>query len=417
MLGALWCFSLFVAPGVHARIVPTYESVDLQSEPRGATVTVSAGSDVIAEGITPCQLSLHPGRYDVELAVGGYRLWKGEGLEVPGDWYKDPIKLQALDARLNITVKPPEANPRLFVDGVEVNPTGPGIFSLPVSPRQTHTLVIEADKYRRIEKKVTPAPGATIPITHDLRSVGLGDLRDFCLATGSFAHLVAPVCEPDLEYAWEVDGASVATGAALDWCFWYPGTYLVSLTVTTPGGEQQTTECYCHVADSFRASDPAEDALATWTDLRVVEIAFAPVFESDRFVEYEATVILRLGGAPPEPPDGSSLPIQYRVELTSGSGSAVVRNAVCLIGETGKSRNGSTWTWRKEWQVHEAGRWTVRRTFEVAPLDRPNSANTAVRVRIPGDFDPNNLSAWRACVLVGDFVVDEIQATGLAPSQ
>jgi len=355
VLGAIWFLALFSAPTANGWLVPT---VDLRSEPANAAVTVRAGGEVIFTERTPCQLRLRRGCYDVELVAEGYSPWTKKDLDVPGDWYKDPIKLDMLE-------------------------------------------------------KVTPAPSPTVPITHDLTPVRLGDLRDFYVPVGWRVHLVAPVCGRDLECAWKIDGVQ----AAPDLCLWDPGTYPVSLTVTAPGGEQQTTESHYHVADSFRVSDPEGDALATGRDLRIVEIAFVPVFEGDAFEGYDASVIFRLYGDRLERVEGSSIPIQYRVELTSVRDGAVIRNAICLIGERDRSRRGSPWTWRKGWQIYDTDRWTELPKHEVAPQESPTSTNIAVRVRIPADFDPGNLSAWRACVLVDDLVVDETQTTGLAPSQ
>jgi hypothetical protein len=214
-------------------------------------------------------------------------------------------------------------------------------------------------------------------------------------------------------WSWEVDGLAVSppdVNRDLEHVFYELGLHEVELAVTLPGGECQQIFCHCHVLGDLWVSAPLGDATPPWADIRVAELAFMPVFKSGSFTGYEATVILRLGGALAEPPEG--YPVEYRVEMVLAADGLPEQNAICLVGERDTSHRWSRWVWRKEWQVHGEDGWSPLMS-EIAPLDPPNSENIRVRMMLPPDFDPADLSEWSVLVRVDDQVKDEVRVSGL----
>jgi len=245
----------------------------------------------------------------------------------------------------------------------------------------------------------------------------LGCLRDFYVPSGWPILVVAPVTELKSSWSWEVDGLTVSPTDAnrdLEHVFYELGLHEVDFVVTLPGGECQKISCHCHVLGDLRVSDPVGEATPPWADIKVAELAFVPVFKSGHFTGYEATVILRLGGALAEPPEG--YPVEYRVEMVLAADGLPEQNAVCLVGERDTSHRWSRWVWRKEWQVFGEDGWSTLMS-EIAPLDPPNSENIRVRMMLPRDFDPATLSEWSVRVRVDDQVKDEVRVTGLGAWQ
>lgn len=131
---------------------PLNASIDVQSEPHGAQVTLDAG----ARGVTPLQLSgLRGGAHRLQVALPGYELVDEEILltQTSPSARRD-YRLRPLRHEVRVTVTP--RGGELFVDGVR---TAPGAVQL--QHARAHVLRYEKPGYAPQTRKVTP-PAAEI---------------------------------------------------------------------------------------------------------------------------------------------------------------------------------------------------------------------------------------------------------------
>ncbi len=140
---------------VFARLVPEVQNgrISVRSEPQGASVYL----DGAYRGRTPITLEVAPGRYDLRLALPGYRDYRTRVEVRPGATAYVYARMVADRATLVVET---DVRARVFLDGYELGWTEGGRFSTRVRSG-TRWLVVMAPGYRPFVEKVTLNPGET----------------------------------------------------------------------------------------------------------------------------------------------------------------------------------------------------------------------------------------------------------------
>ncbi|WP_299427739.1 PEGA domain-containing protein [uncultured Meiothermus sp.] len=150
--------SVQVRPGetavVNASLTPVVQNglLQINSNPQGAQVLV--GGRVV--GSTPLNLTVQPGRYDIELRLGGFQGFRtsvgvGSGQTVPVN-----ANLQALRGTLEVFTN---VDARIFIDGREVGQTRGGLLRIDDVEPGTLQVVALAPGFRVEVREVRAEPG------------------------------------------------------------------------------------------------------------------------------------------------------------------------------------------------------------------------------------------------------------------
>ncbi len=162
--------SVQVRPGetavVNANLTPVVQNGVLQinSNPQGAQVLLNGR----VVGNTPLNLTVQPGRYDIELRLAGYQGFRasvtvGNGQTVPVN-----ASLQALRGALEIFTN---VEARIFLDGQEVGQTRGGFLRLDQLESGSVQVVALAPGYRVVFRDVRVEPGRVQQVRLDLMRV------------------------------------------------------------------------------------------------------------------------------------------------------------------------------------------------------------------------------------------------------
>lgn len=148
---------------VSASLVPVVQNglLKINSNPQGAQVVL--GGRVV--GNTPLNLTVQPGRYDLELRLAGYQSFRaslsvGSGQTVPLN-----ATLQALRGTLEVYTN---VEARIFLDGREVGQTRNGFLRLDELESGSVQVVALAPGYRVVFRDVRIEPGRAQQVRLDL---------------------------------------------------------------------------------------------------------------------------------------------------------------------------------------------------------------------------------------------------------
>lgn len=148
---------------VNASLVPVVQNglLQINSNPQGAQVLL--GGRVV--GNTPLNLTVQPGRYDLELRLAGYQSFRaslsvGSGQTVPVN-----ATLQALRGTLEVYTN---VEARIFLDGREVGQTRNGFLRLDELESGSVQVVALAPGYRVVFRDVRIEPGRAQQVRLDL---------------------------------------------------------------------------------------------------------------------------------------------------------------------------------------------------------------------------------------------------------
>lgn len=148
---------------VNANLTPVVQNGVLQinSNPQGAQVLVN---DRVV-GNTPLNLTVQPGRYEIELRLGGYQSFRtsvvvGNGQTVPVN-----ANLQALRGALEVFTN---VEARIFLDGREVGQTRGGFLRLEDVEPGNVQLVALAPGFRAEVRDVRAEPGRVLQVRLNL---------------------------------------------------------------------------------------------------------------------------------------------------------------------------------------------------------------------------------------------------------
>ncbi|GIW32973.1 PEGA domain-containing protein [Meiothermus sp.] len=159
--------SVQVRPGetavVNANLTPVVQNglLQISSNPQGAQVLVNGR----VVGNTPLNLTVQPGRYDIELRLGGYQGFRTSVAVDNGQTVPVNVNLQALRGALEVFTN---VEARIFLDGREVGQTRGGFLRLEdVEPGNTQ-LVALAPGFRVEVRDVRAEPGRVIQVRLNL---------------------------------------------------------------------------------------------------------------------------------------------------------------------------------------------------------------------------------------------------------
>lgn len=148
---------------VNANLVPVVQNglLQINSNPQGAQVLLNGR----VVGNTPLNLTVQPGRYDLELRLNGYQSFRasltvGNGQTVPVN-----ATLQALRGTLEVYTN---VEARIFLDGREVGQTRGGFLRLEELESGIVQVVALAPGYRVVFQDVRIEPGRTQRVRLDL---------------------------------------------------------------------------------------------------------------------------------------------------------------------------------------------------------------------------------------------------------
>ena len=148
---------------VNASLVPVVQNglLQINSNPQGAQVLL----DGRVVGNTPLNLTVGPGRYDLELRLAGYQSFRvslgvGSGQTVPVN-----AILQALRGRLEVYTN---VEARIFLDGREVGQTRDGFLRLDELERGSVQVVALAPGYHVAFRNIRIEPGQAQQVRLDL---------------------------------------------------------------------------------------------------------------------------------------------------------------------------------------------------------------------------------------------------------
>ncbi len=148
---------------VNANLVPVVQNglLQINSNPQGAQVLLNGR----VVGNTPLNLTVQPGRYDLELRLNGYQSFRasltvGNGQTVPVN-----ATLQALRGTLEVYTN---VEARIFLDGREVGQTRGGFLRLDELESGVVQVVALAPGYRVAFRDVRIEPGRALQVRLDL---------------------------------------------------------------------------------------------------------------------------------------------------------------------------------------------------------------------------------------------------------
>ncbi len=148
---------------INADLTPVVQNglLQINSNPQGAQVLVNGR----VVGNTPLNLTVQPGRYDLELRLGGYQGFRtsvvvGNGQTVPVN-----VNLQALRGALEVFTN---VEARIFLDGREVGQTRNGFLRLEDVEPGNVQLVALAPGFRAEVRDVRAEPGRVLQVRLNL---------------------------------------------------------------------------------------------------------------------------------------------------------------------------------------------------------------------------------------------------------
>ncbi|WP_337869385.1 PEGA domain-containing protein [Meiothermus sp.] len=148
---------------VNANLTPVVQNglLQINSNPQGAQVLLNGR----VVGNTPLNLTVQPGRYDIELRLGGYQGFRtsvtvGNGQTVPVN-----ANLQGLRGSLEVFTN---VEARIFLDGREVGQTRNGFLRLNDLESGSIQIVALAPGYRVVFRDIRVEPGRAQQVRLDL---------------------------------------------------------------------------------------------------------------------------------------------------------------------------------------------------------------------------------------------------------
>lgn len=148
---------------INANLTPVVQEglLQISSNPPGAQVLVNGR----VVGNTPLNLTVQPGRYDIELRLGGYQGFRtsvvvGNAQTVPVN-----VNLQALRGALEVFTN---VEARIFLDGREVGQTRGGLLRLEDVEPGNVQLVALAPGFRAEVRDVRAEPGRVLQVRLNL---------------------------------------------------------------------------------------------------------------------------------------------------------------------------------------------------------------------------------------------------------
>ncbi|MCS7068609.1 MAG: PEGA domain-containing protein [Meiothermus sp.] len=148
---------------INANLTPVVQEglLQINSNPQGAQVLVNGR----VVGNTPLNLTVQPGRYDIELRLGGYQGFRtsvtvGNGQTVPVS-----VNLQALRGALEVFTN---VEARIFLDGREVGQTRGGFLRLEDVEPGNVQLVALTPGFRAEVRDVRLEPGRVLQVRLNL---------------------------------------------------------------------------------------------------------------------------------------------------------------------------------------------------------------------------------------------------------
>lgn len=148
---------------VNANLTPVVQNglLQINSNPQGAQVLLNGR----VVGNTPLNLTVQPGRYDIELRLGGYQGFRtsvtvGNGQTVPVN-----ANLQGLRGSLEVFTN---VEARIFLDGREVGQTRNGFLRLDDLESGSIQIVALAPGYRVVFRDIRVEPGRAQQVRLDL---------------------------------------------------------------------------------------------------------------------------------------------------------------------------------------------------------------------------------------------------------
>lgn len=148
---------------VNANLTPVVQNglLQINSNPQGAQVLLNGR----VVGNTPLNLTVQPGRYDIELRLGGYQGFRtsvtvGSGQTVPVN-----ANLQGLRGSLEVFTN---VEARIFLDGREVGQTRNGFLRVDELDSGSVQVVALAPGYRVVFRDIRVEPGRAQQVRLDL---------------------------------------------------------------------------------------------------------------------------------------------------------------------------------------------------------------------------------------------------------
>lgn len=148
---------------VNANLTPVVQNglLQINSNPQGAQVLLNGR----VVGNTPLNLTVQPGRYDIELRLGGYQGFRtsvtvGNGQTVPVN-----ANLQGLRGSLEVFTN---VEARIFLDGREVGQTRNGFLRVDELDSGSIQIVALAPGYRVVFRDIRVEPGRIQQVRLDL---------------------------------------------------------------------------------------------------------------------------------------------------------------------------------------------------------------------------------------------------------
>ncbi len=139
---------------VNANLTPVVQNglLQINSNPQGAQVVLNGR----VVGNTPLNLTVQPGRYDLELRLGGYQGFRASVTVGSGQTVPVNATLQALRGTLEVYTN---VEARIFVDGREVGQTRNGFLRLDELEGGSVQVVALAPGYRVVFQDIRIEPG------------------------------------------------------------------------------------------------------------------------------------------------------------------------------------------------------------------------------------------------------------------
>ena len=159
--------SVQVRPGettaINANLIPVVQNglLQINSNPPGAQVLLNGR----VVGNTPLSLTVQPGRYDIELRLGGYQPFRASVAVASGQTVPVNANLQTLRGSLEIFTN---VEARIFLDGQEVGQTRSGFLRLDELESGSVQVVALAPGYRVVFRDVRVEPGRSQQVRLDL---------------------------------------------------------------------------------------------------------------------------------------------------------------------------------------------------------------------------------------------------------
>ncbi len=145
---------------LHVQLVPRWSTVEIRSEPAGATIF--AGEERV--GVTPASIELLEGTHQLSVVREGFKAWDGTVVAEPNvDQALALITLEPANAKLLVNTIPRTAN--VTVDG---RYRGQSPITLALSPGVDYEIGLSKAGYGSTTRRVRLTPGASDSIRIDL---------------------------------------------------------------------------------------------------------------------------------------------------------------------------------------------------------------------------------------------------------